>query len=94
MSDFDQSVRQTAERILAAVEAAPLSGNVKGLTAWDLKLELKVSNSALFLALGWLVRDGKVSLEPHDFTFKVALTAHATPTPGPLPPAPTLAVES
>lgn len=84
ISDQHDSVRQNAERVLGALETPD---GPRTMTAWDLKLDLKLPNSALYLALGWLAREGKIALEPQDFTYRVSAvrrettTTHALPTP-------------
>ena len=42
-------------------------------TAIKLKSELGVSNSVLYLALGWLAREDKIELAESDHSFKIIL---------------------
>jgi hypothetical protein len=40
-------------------------------TSFQLKVALAVNNSKLFLALGWLLREEKIVIEPLDKGYKV-----------------------
>lgn len=69
MSEFRDLVYHTADRVVQALDSA--SGNGSGRTAWDLKLELKTPAPLLYMALGVLVREGQIELEPHELTYRV-----------------------
>ena len=43
------------------------------VTAIKLKSELGISNSALYLALGWLAREDKIEVTEADHSFKISL---------------------
>ena len=41
------------------------------VTSFQLKVSFSVSNSKLFLALGWLLREEKIVIEPLDKGYKI-----------------------
>lgn len=57
-------VAQAAERVLESLSRGRR-------TAWELKLELKVSHTVLHMALGALLERGKVSLRADKLTYVV-----------------------
>ncbi len=65
---FSDTLDQTAGNLLEALKAA--GGDA---SSWDLKLKLHLSSSALYLALGWLAAQGKVTLYPKELNFRVLL---------------------
>lgn len=72
-AEFSEHVRLTAEKVLRLLDEP--SG---GRTAWELKLELKVPNAVLFLALGRLAREGRIEIEPQELTYRVRRNVPAT----------------
>ena len=66
---FTDTLAQTAGNLLETLKAA--GGDA---SSWDLKLKLHLSSSSLYLALGWLAAQGKVSLHPKELNFRVLLT--------------------
>ncbi|MDR1195544.1 MAG: winged helix-turn-helix domain-containing protein [Endomicrobium sp.] len=38
-----------------------------------IKANLGISNTMLYLALGWLSRENKVSITQHDYSYKISL---------------------
>lgn len=50
-----------------------------GLTAWELKMQLKAPHTALHVALGMLVERGAVTLTPSDLTLLVQPAGAAAP---------------
>ena len=42
-------------------------------TPIQIKANLGLSNTMLYLALGWLSRENKVSITPHEYTYKISL---------------------
>ena len=76
-AEFQDLLQHTSDRILRALKP-PNGGPPTARTAWELKMELKVPNSLLYIALGTLVRDERIVIEPHELTYKVR--AHATAT--------------
>ncbi|HBA61934.1 MAG TPA: hypothetical protein DCZ92_14200 [Elusimicrobia bacterium] len=65
---FTDTLAQTAGNVLETLKAA--GGDA---TSWDLKLKLHLSSSTLYLALGWLAAQGKISLYPKELNFRVVL---------------------
>jgi uncharacterized membrane protein len=65
---FTDTLAQTAGNLLEAIKAA--GGDA---SSWDLKLKLHLSSSSLYLALGWLAAQGKISLHPKELNFRVML---------------------
>ncbi|MDE2293538.1 MAG: hypothetical protein KGL53_15765 [Elusimicrobia bacterium] len=65
-----------------ALEVLRRPGNAGGRTAWELKMELKASHTAVFAALGMLLERKAVSLAPQD------LTVLAKPAGAAIPQAP------
>lgn len=43
------------------------------VTAIKIKAALGISNSLLYLALGWLAREDKIEIVEHEHTFKISL---------------------
>lgn len=66
---FTDTIAQTADKI-----AELLKDGVE-TTAWDIKLKLHLSSSVLYLALGRLDAQGKITMYPQDLNFKIKLTA-------------------
>ena len=69
---FTDTLAQTSGNLLEALKTA--GGDA---SSWDLKLKLHLSSSSLYLALGWLAAQGKVSLYPKELNFRVVLTKPA-----------------
>ena len=42
-------------------------------TPIKIKAHLGLSNTMLYLALGWLSREGKVNIVPFEYTYKISL---------------------
>jgi len=42
-------------------------------TSWDIKLKLHLSSSSLYLALGHLAAQGRISIYPQDLNYKIKL---------------------
>lgn len=66
---YSDTLGQTAGNLLEALKAS--GGDA---TSWDLKLKLHLSSSALYLALGWLAAQGKITLHPKELNFRVVIT--------------------
>jgi hypothetical protein len=64
---FTDTVSQTADKI-----AGLLKGGAE-ITSWDIKLKLHLSSSSLYLALGWLAAQGKITIYPQDLNYKIKL---------------------
>lgn len=63
---------KNAEQIIKALKNA---GGTS--TSWELKLKLRLSGSALYLALGRLEAENKIILLPEDLNLKVSLVKSA-----------------
>ena len=72
--EFRKEIEETAARTLAALARGRR-------TAWEIKLELKVSHTALHLALGMLLERGKISLNPDKLTYLVEPVGAASEPP-------------
>lgn len=78
-------ITQSAPRT-AGSGTAPAAGARK--SAWDLKMELKVSHTQLHLALGWLAGRGRVVLSEGPLTLMVERSRPApSEAPAQNPPA-------
>jgi hypothetical protein len=76
--EFRDLLAKTAQRVLQSLDrpAAGGEGPVPS-TAWELKLQLKVPNALLYLALGWLAREGQIEMTPQDWTYRIRRHAPA-----------------
>lgn len=79
MSDFASHLDALAQRILEALQAPPRAHGAP--TAWELKLELKASLAQIYLALGILLRDGRVRVVPEGLSYRVHLVSKSSPRP-------------
>jgi len=66
---------KNADNIVKALKSAHGS-----LTSWELKLKLHLSGSALYMALGRLEAQDKITLYPDDVNFKVVLNPESEQT--------------
>ncbi|MFH1726010.1 MAG: hypothetical protein ABII00_15490 [Elusimicrobiota bacterium] len=66
--DFRGQLEETARRVLDSLGQGAPDKPRGGRTAWDLKMELKVSHTVLHMALGMLVERGRVVLRPDQLT--------------------------
>ena len=71
-SAFERDIIQTAEKIMQSI---PTEGE---LTSWELKTKLHLSSSMLYLALGFLLNQGKIKLSPDQLNYRVAAVAPVT----------------
>jgi len=65
---FREEIAATASRVLETLAAG------KARTAWELKMQLKVSHTRLQLAVGMLLERGCVSVRPERLTYAIAPT--------------------
>ena len=72
-SEFKKEIEETAARVLAALAHGRR-------TAWEIKLELKVSHTVLHLALGALLERGNIQLSPDKLTYLVEPVAAPQPS--------------
>ena len=76
MSEFTQDLDSIAAKVLETIEAFHPEDSV---TAWDLKLKLKVALSPLYMTLGVLQERGRVRIVPDGLTYRVHPTANSRP---------------
>ena len=70
MSDtvkFTDTIPQTAEKITEILKSGAET------TSWDIKIKLHLSSSSLYLALGWLAAQGKITMRPQDLNYRIKL---------------------
>lgn len=65
---MDKTIEETARRV-----EEMLAGQEAAQEVMMLKLRLEISASKFFLALGWMMREGKIVLEPSDYGYKIRL---------------------
>jgi len=65
---YKTTLIENAEKTLKALKAA---GGTS--TSWDLKLKLRLSGSALYLALGRLEAMNKITIMPDELNLKVSV---------------------
>ena len=70
MSDFGEGLESIAGRVVEMLERLPAEDSV---TAWDLKLKLKVGLSPLYMALGFLQERGRIRIIPDGLTYRIHL---------------------
>lgn len=70
MDNQKEIFAENAERLIKALKDFGGSS-----TAWELKLKLHLSSSALFLALGRLEALNKVNVFPEDINFRITLVS-------------------
>jgi len=75
---FRQELEELSSRVLES-----LGGS--GKSAWELKMELKVSHTALHLALGMLIERGRLTLAPESLTHRVVPAGADAGAPSPEP---------
>ena len=63
---FKENINATSSKILELLK------DKESLTTWQIKVSLNVSSSLLYLALGSLVNQNKISIEPDGLNYKVA----------------------
>ncbi len=64
---LNQIIDETANKIISY-----LNESVK-TTSWDIKIKLRLSSSLLYLALGYLVSQGKIKVYSKDLMYIVEL---------------------
>ena len=74
-SEFGELLKTTSARVLRLLDEPSAAG---GRTAWELKMELKVPNAVLYLALGRLAGEGAVEIEPQELSYRVRRNVPAT----------------
>lgn len=66
MSEFSEQIDSLVEQIKQSLEQQP-----EGTTAWDLKLRLKAPLSQIYIALGMLLKDGRIRMIPEQLTYRI-----------------------
>ncbi|MCL2888731.1 MAG: hypothetical protein FWF35_05560 [Elusimicrobia bacterium] len=64
---MNDTVKETAAQILAYVQSN------KSVTAWQIKVALRIKSSLLYLSLGVLVAEGKIKLEESGTDYTISL---------------------
>ena len=72
LSQNKETMVKNAEQVIKA-----LQGMGGQSTAWDLKLKLRLTGSALYMALGRLEALDMISVIPEELSFKVVLLNQA-----------------
>ena len=62
-------MQKTIEELTGRIEQELASG--ESLEAMQLKLKLETAASNVFLALGWMLRDGRVELEASEHGYRI-----------------------
>ena len=73
MSDWKSEIETVAQKVLRSVSSG------KARTAWELKMQLKVSHTRLHLALGILLERGSITMRPEKLTYVVEPAAQPQP---------------
>lgn len=63
---FKENIDSTATKILEFIKDKEIS------TSWQIKVALNLQSSVLFLALGILADQGKISVEPDGLNYKIS----------------------
>lgn len=71
MTDFGEGLETIAGRVLETLDGLPSEDSI---TAWDLKLKLKVPLSPLYMALGLLQERGCIRIAPEALTYRIRPT--------------------
>lgn len=74
---FKLEVAETAGRVLESLASG------KARTAWELKMQLKVSHTKLHMAIGMLLERGGISVRPDRLTYALAPASAAAPQGSP-----------
>ena len=62
---FNENISATSSKILELLK------DKESLTSWQIKVSLNISSSLLYLALGSLENQNKISIEPDGLNYKV-----------------------
>lgn len=68
MTGFTQELEAIAGKASELLDRLPSGGSV---TAWDMKLRLKIALSPLYMALGLLQERGRIRIVPDGLTYRV-----------------------
>lgn len=62
---FKENITATSSKILELLK------DKESLTSWQIKVSLNISSSLLYLALGSLENQNKISIEPDGLNYKI-----------------------
>lgn len=62
---FKENVEAAAARIMDFLK------DKEEATSWQIKISLQLSSSLMFMALGLLAKDGKITIEPDGLNYKI-----------------------
>ena len=62
---FNENIAATSSKILELLK------DKESLTSWQIKVSLNISSSLLYLALGSLENQNKITIEPDGLNYKV-----------------------
>lgn len=65
---FSQEIESIALKVSEIIEGFPPENSI---TAWDLKLKLKIGLSPLYIALGLLQERGRIRITPDGLTYRI-----------------------
>jgi len=65
---FKENIDNVSARIYDFVKDKP------EVTSWQIKLALNISSSIMFLALGVLMQNGKITVDPDGINYKITKT--------------------
>lgn len=65
---FKENIETAANRIVEFLK------DKQSVTSWDIKINLQLSSSLLYLALGMLASWGKINLEQDGINYKITKT--------------------
>ncbi|MFC1521317.1 hypothetical protein ACFL6Y_02795 [Elusimicrobiota bacterium] len=68
-----EEIKHNANRIIQALQETAGNDPSHSEEVMHLKLKLELSASKIFLALGWLVANGKIAIEPSEFGYRVSI---------------------
>ena len=74
--DWKGEIERTAREVLELLSAG------RAGTAWEFKMQLKVSHTPLHLALGMLLERGAISMSPDRLTYAVRPAGSEPASPG------------
>jgi len=77
MTPLQETIQATCGRMLEYIQEK------KEVTSWQLKLALHLSSSVLYICLGALHSQGKISLEADGINYKVSLPRPDLPPSNP-----------
>ena len=77
MTPLQETLQAACGRIMELVQEK------REISSWQLKLALQLSSSMLYLCLGTLQSQGKITLEADGINYKISLPGPQNPNPNP-----------